>query len=53
MERSLYEMQKAGCQHAILGVNNDNYTALSLYASLGYRTCYTFTEMTRSSDPAA
>ena len=47
MERSLYEMQRAGCQHAILGTDHDNYTALSLYASLGYRTCYRFFEMTR------
>ena len=49
MERSLYEMQRAGCQHAYLRTHNDNYTALSLYASLGYRTCYRLIEMTRQS----
>jgi len=48
MERHLYEMQRAGCRHAILGVSQGNCTALSLYASLGFRTCYTFTEMSRS-----
>ena len=47
MERSLYEMQRAGCQHAYLRTGNNNYTALSLYASLGYRTCYRLIEMTR------
>lgn len=47
MKRSLYEMQRAGCQHAILGTNQDNYIALSLYASLGYRTCYWFCELIR------
>jgi ribosomal protein S18 acetylase RimI-like enzyme len=47
MERSLYEMQRAGCQHAYLLTGNNNYTAISLYASLGYRTCYRLIEMTR------
>ena len=47
MKRALYEMQRAGCQHAILGTERDNYIAISLYASLGYRTCYWFCEMTR------
>ena len=48
MERSLYEMQQSGCRHAILGVASDNYPALMLYTSMGYRTIYSVFQMSKS-----
>jgi GNAT superfamily N-acetyltransferase len=56
MERSLYEMQRLGCHHAILDVDPNNFPALMLYASMGYRTVYSICKMAKvfeSIEPAA
>ena len=45
MERSLFEMQRSGCRHAILDVEPNNFPALMLYASMGYRTVYNVCQM--------
>ena len=48
MERSLFEMQRLGCHHAILDVDPGNFTALLLYASMGYRTIYSVCQMSKT-----
>ena len=53
MERTLYEMQGHGCRHALLDVDSQNYRALTLYASMGYRTCYQVCQMTRADSATA
>ena len=47
MERSLFEMRKAGCKHALLGVLESNQPAIALYESMGYRTVYSECSMSR------
>ena len=47
MERSLYEMQRLGCRHAILDVDPENSPALMLYTSMGYRTSYRICHLPR------
>jgi GNAT superfamily N-acetyltransferase len=47
MERSLFEMRKAGCKHALLGVLESNEPAKALYQSMGYKTIYSGGDMYR------
>lgn len=48
MERSLFEMHRFGCRHAILDVDPSNFPALMLYASMGYRTVYSVCQMKKA-----
>ena len=50
MERSLFEMQRLGCRHAILDVDPTNFPALALYASMGYRTVYRVGQMSKGTE---
>ena len=45
MGRSLFEMQKYGCRHAILNTQSTNFPALMLYVSMGYRIVYRMCNM--------
>ena len=38
---SLHEMARRGCRRALLDVHSDNHVAVLLYASMGFRACYT------------
>ena len=45
MQRGLYEMRRHGHRHALIDLQGDNYQALMLYQSLGYRVAYTLCHM--------
>lgn len=45
MQRGLYEMRRHGHRHALLDLQGDNYAALMLYQSMGYRVAYTLCHM--------
>lgn len=47
MARSLFEMHRLGCRHAILDVDPSNFPALMLYVSMGYRTVYSVCKMAK------
>ena len=48
MEKSLFEMKKAGCKHALLGVHVSNEPAMALYKSMGYETIDSMCAMAKS-----